>query len=266
MIKKDTSHWIDQNEISTYLYDVRRFAPLTREEETNLIAKIKQGCERSKEQLIYSNLRFVISMAKQYQNQGLDIADLISEGNIGLVKAAERFDYDQSNVRFLSYAVWWIKQSILQSLHDNSRVIRLPVNRINDMNKERKDVPAGTVPSTDENEKPKIHLPTVSQLDRPLDEEGNTYHDVIEDVSAERPDLAFADDRTMLLERLKTILAKLNDSERYVITKYFGLDGEALTLQDISEDLELTKERVRQIKEKAIKKLRFYSTNLFELL
>lgn len=264
MIKKDTSHWIDQGEISNYLYDVRRFATLSREEETALIEKIKQGDEKSKELLIYSNLRFVISMAKQYQNQGLDISDLISEGNYGLIKAAERFDYDQTTVRFLSYAVWWVKQSILQSLHDNARTIRLPVNIINELNKQRRDAPREYNP--DEDVKTMPLLPTVSQLDKPLDEDGNSYHDIIEDGNAERPDLIFADDRLLLIERLKGILSKLNESERYVITKYFGLDGDALTLQDISEDLELTKERVRQIKEKAIKKLRFYSTNLFELL
>lgn len=270
MIKKDTSHWIDQTEISTYLVDVRRFPTLSREEENRLIEKIRTGCNKSKERLIYSNLRFVISMAKQYQNQGLDISDLISEGNYGLIKAAERFDYENSTVRFLSYAVWWVKQSILQSLHDNARAIRLPVNIINDLNKQRKEAALNYqnegVVTIKDGAKELPLIPTVSQLDQPLDEEGNSYHDVIEDVNAERPDIIFADDRLMLIEKLKTILAKLNESERYVITKYFGLDGDALTLQDISEELELTKERVRQIKEKAIQKLRFYSTNLFELL
>jgi RNA polymerase primary sigma factor len=265
MIKKNTSHWIDQTEISTYLYDVRRFSALTRDEEAKVIERIKQGCEKSKERLIYSNLRFVISMAKQYQGQGLDLPDLISEGNLGLVKAAERFDYDQSEVRFLSYAVWWIKQSILQSLHDNARTIRLPVNIINEINKLRKDAPKEYVEDT-EKSLAIANLPKITLLDQPMDEEGNSFHDIIEDESVERPDLAFSDDRTQLVERLKNILSKLNESEKYVVIKYFGLEGEPLTLQDISEDLDLTKERVRQIKEKAIKKLRFHSTSLFELL
>jgi RNA polymerase primary sigma factor len=265
MIKDNTSHWIDQSEINTYLYDVRKYPALTREEEHKLIDKIKSGCEKSKELLIYSNLRFVISMAKQYQNQGLALSDLISEGNYGLIKAAERFNYDQTSVRFLSYAVWWIKQSMLQSLHENSRTIRLPVNIINEMNKLRKEMPT-ELENNPGNPNAILGLPTITYLDAPFDDEGNSMHDVIEDTNSVRPDLVFADDREILLNKLKRILSNLTDSEQYVVTKYFGLDGDALTLQDISEDLDLTKERVRQIKEKAIKKLRFYSSELFELL
>jgi RNA polymerase primary sigma factor len=263
---KDTSHWIDQSEINLYLYDVRKYPALTREEEFKLIDKIKTGCQKSKDLLIYSNLRFVISMAKQYQNQGLSLSDLISEGNYGLIKAAERYNYDQTNVRFLSYAVWWVKQSMLQSLHENSRAIRLPVNIINEMNKLRKETPKEY--SADENETPTsiLGLPTITYLDAPFDDEGNSMYDVIEDVNSKRPDLIFSDDHDSLINRLKIVLSNLTDSEQYVVTKYFGLDGEPLTLQDISEELNLTKERVRQIKEKAIKKLRFYSKELFELL
>ena len=270
MIKRDTSHYIDQSEITAYLYDVRKYTPLTREEEFELIKDIKKGIEKAKELLIYSNLRFVISVAKQYMNQGLDLPDLISEGNIGLIKAAERYNYDQTDVRFLSYAVWWIKQSIVQSLHDNARTIRLPVNRINDLHKLRKEAPKEyqeTEPTDgDKKEVKAVHLPTVTQLDQPVDEEGSSYYDVIEDVNAKRPDVILDEERNELNLRLKVILSKLNESECYVITKYFGLDGDALTLQDISDDLELTRERVRQIKEKAIKKLRYHSTNLFEFI
>jgi RNA polymerase primary sigma factor len=168
---KDTSHWIDQSEINLYLYDVRKYPALTREEEFKLIDKIKTGCQKSKDLLIYSNLRFVISMAKQYQNQGLSLSDLISEGNYGLIKAAERYNYDQTNVRFLSYAVWWVKQSMLQSLHENSRAIRLPVNIINEMNKLRKETPKEY--SADENETPTsiLGLPTITYLDAPFDDD-----------------------------------------------------------------------------------------------
>jgi RNA polymerase primary sigma factor len=265
MIKDNTSHWIDQSEITNYLYDVRKYNPLTRDQETELIQKIKTGCDKSKELLIYSNLRFVISMAKQYQNQGLTLSDLISEGNYGLIKAAQRFNYDQTSVRFLSYAVWWIKQSMLQSLHENSRTIRLPVNIINEMNKLRKEVPKEY---GDEVGTPNqiLGLPTITHLDAPFDDEGNSMYELIEDVNSVRPDLMFSDDNDTLLNRLKGVLSNLTESEQYVVAKYFGLDGEPLTLQDISEDLNLTKERVRQIKEKAIKKLRFYSKDLFELL
>ena len=196
-------------------------------------------------------------------NQGLALADLISEGNYGLIKAAEKFNYEEANVRFLSYAVWWVKQSMLQSLNDNCRTIRLPVNVINEMSKHSKLAPSEY---TQDLPKSLVGLPQISRLDDSMDEDGNTFHDVMEDKSAERPDLCFADDRAVLLVKLKRILSNLTESEQYVITKYFGLDGETLTLQDISEDLELTKERVRQIKEKAIKKRRFYSSDLFELL
>jgi RNA polymerase primary sigma factor len=263
MSKLNTAHWIDQREIITYLQDVRKYSTLTREEETKLIQKIKTGCGKSKDRLIYSNLRFVITMAKQYVNQGLDLSDLISEGNFGLIKAAERYDYDQTDVRFLSYAVWWIRQSILQSLHENSRAIRLPVNKINDLNEYKRNLEPELI---DTDVHAALMLPTVGQLDQPIDDEGSSFYDIIQDENCERVDLKFPDDRTQLILQLKNLLNKLNDSEKYVITKYFGLDGEPLTLQDISDDLELTKERVRQIKEKAIKKLRYNCAGLFELL
>jgi RNA polymerase primary sigma factor len=266
-MKNNTHHWIDQSEINRYLQDVRKYPTLTREEENKLIIKIKNGCEKSKDTLIHSNLRFVIKMAKQYQNQGLSMSDLISEGNYGLLKAAQRYDYNQTEVRFLSYAIWWVKQSMLQSLHENSRSIRLPVNVINEMNKLRKTAPTEFKPIPDSPESI-LGLPTIKYLDAPNNNEEEIYnYDIIEDVNAERPDLIFADDRTMLELRLKKVLSNLSESERYVAIKYFGLDGQnSLTLQDISEDMDLTKERVRQIKEKAIKKLRFYSRDLFELL
>ncbi len=219
MIKKDTSHWIDQSEISSYLHDVRRYQPLTREEEKITLQKIRAGCERSREALINSSLRFVISMAKQYQNQGLSLNDLISEGNYGLIKAAERFD-DGKEVRFLSYAVWWIRQSILQSLHENSRTIRLPVNVINDMNHLRGEMPDDALDG--DTPESLLGLPKLSSLDVPLDEEGNSYHDILEDSAAQRTDLAFADDRVHLMAKLKSILSTLNESEEYVITHYFG--------------------------------------------
>ena len=266
-MKNSTYHWIDQSEINRYLQDVRKYPILTRNEENNLIEKIKQGCQKSKDILIQSNLRFVIKMAKQYQNQGLSIGDLISEGNYGLIKAAERYDYNQKDVRFLSYAIWWVKQSILQSLNENSRSIRLPVNIINEMNKLRKTAPTEfkSIPDSPESI---LNLPTIKYLDAPINGDEESYnYDIIEDVNAHRPDLTFADDRTILDIQLKKILSHLTDSERYVAIKYFGLDGgNSLTLQDISEDMGLTKERARQIKEKAIKKLRFYSREIFELL
>jgi RNA polymerase primary sigma factor len=267
-MKNNTSHFINQSKINSSLQDVRKYTTLTREEENKLIIKIRNGCEKSKELLIYSNLRYVIKMAKKYQNQGLDIIDLISEGNYGLIKASERFDYNQTDVRFLSYAIWWIKQSMLQSLHENSRSIRLPVNIINEMNTLRKKMPN----EFNEVNTPEsiLGLPTIKYLDAPLNdnEDGSAFlYDTIEDKSAKRPDLIFDDDRKAIDNHLKKILSNLNDSEKYVAIKFFGLDGQnSLTLQDISDDMDLTKERVRQIKERAVKKLRFYAKDLFELL
>jgi RNA polymerase primary sigma factor len=264
-INKDTSHWINQIEINRYLHDVRKFKILTRDEENELIVKIRMGCEKSKEKLIYTNLRFVISMVKQYQNQGLSLGDLINEGNIGLIKAAERFDYTQTEIKFISYAVWWIKQSILHSLHENSRLIRLPVNVINDMLKIRKEKPTEFEEITSANAQ--LSIPTMSYLDAPYDEDGGSMYDVIEDIDSVRPDIDYPDDKIILSDGLRVILKNLKATEAYVITKHFGLDGgDSLSLQDISEHLELTKERVRQIKEKAIRKLRFYSKEIFELL
>lgn len=263
-MRDNTTHWINQSEINLYLYDVRKYKALTRDEETELIKKIREGCQKSAEMLIYANLRFVITAAKQYQNQGLPLSDLINEGNYGLLKAAKRYNYEQNDVRFLSYAIWWVKQSILQSLHENSRLIRLPVNVINDMLKQSKEPELEY--NLDDNFGDLI-LPKISYLDTPLDDDGNTLLDVIENVNVDRPDIDFSSDNKTLTHKLSGVLSKLNKVERFIITKYFGLDGnDPLTLQDISEELDLTKERSRQIKEKAIKKLRFYSKELFDLL
>lgn len=263
MNKQTTNHYIDQKEIQAYLYDVRKYKALTKAEEIELIKKIKSGCEESKKLLIYTNLRFVIKMAKQYKNQGLDFADLVSEGNYGLLKAAERYNYDQHDIRFLSYAVWWVRQSILQSLHENSRIIRLPVNIINEATKLAKKNPiSDEIPETAH---PLINKSGITRFDLEMDEGGSLY-DIIEDPNSMRPDIKFSTDEANLLMKLKSLLNYLTESEQFIIVKYFGLDGEPVTLQDISEDIGLTKERVRQIKEKALKKLRHHSKELFNLL
>lgn len=263
MSKQTTNHYIDHNEIKSYLHDVKKYKALTKVEEIELIKKIKTGCEISKKRLIYANLRFVIKMAKQYKNQGLDLADLISEGNYGLLKAAERYNYEQEDVRFLSYAVWWVRQSILQSLHENSRIIRLPVNIINEATKLSKK----TI-KQDEHlamAHPLISRNAITRFDIEMGEGGSLY-DIIEDPNSIRPDINFSSDQETLMVKLKSLLSHLNESEQIIIIRYFGLDGEPVTLQDISEDIGLTKERVRQIKEKALKKLRHHSKELFNLL
>ena len=265
--KTDTSHWIDQRDIAMYLHDVRKHEPLSRLEEHELLKQVRLGDKKAKEKLIYSNLRYVITVAKQYQNQGLGFDDLISEGNLGLLKAAERFNYEQNEVRFLSYAVWWIKQSIIQSLHDNSRAIRLPINVINDMRKANKEAQKTFAEDSQDGILSEFaNLPSVERLDDRYDEEGLSLYDIIEDKSLPRPDSEYDSDRVNLNNALKQVLKQLTDTEKLVVTRYFGLDGDECTLQEISEDLDLTKERVRQIKEKAIKKLRFYSGGIFKLL
>jgi RNA polymerase primary sigma factor len=263
--KVNTSHWIDQKEIANYLQDVRKHEPLTRLEERELLKQIKTGDPKAKEKLIYSNLRYVITVAKQYQGQGLNFEDLISEGNFGLLKAAEKFNYEQEEVRFLSYAVWWVKQSIMQSLHDNSRMIRLPINVINDVRKANKEAQKNFATEND------IindfsNLPSVERFDDKYDDEGLSLYDIYEDKSSLRPDEVYDNDKINLINALNNVLNNLTETEKLVIVRYFGLDGNECTLQEISEDLELTKERVRQIKEKAIKKLRFYSGGIFNLL
>ena len=265
--KIDTSHWIDQNEIINYLHDVRKHEPMSRLEEHLLLKEIRLGKSGARDKLIHSNLRFVITVAKKYQNNGLSLSDLISEGNLGLLKAAERFNYEQDEVRFLSYAVWWIKQCIIQSLNDNSRTIRLPINVINEVRKENKEM--GTNLTEEKQAVGSIkyaNLPSVSNLDDKYDEDGLSLYDKTEDVSSLRPDDMYDNEQANLNRALKKVLMELNDTERLVITRYFGLDCDESTLQDISVDLKLTKERVRQIKEKAIKKIRFYSSSIFELM
>lgn len=263
MSNNPTVNYVDYREIHKYLQEVKKHKPLTRVEENVLIHNIKNGCEDSKKALIYANLRYVITMAKQYRNQGLDLSDLISEGNYGLIKAAERFNYEQTDVRFLSYAVWWIKQSIIQSLNENSRTIRLPVNIINDSTKQNK-----TNPSEFEAEPvqhPLISRSGIVRLDSELNENTSMY-DIIEDENTIRPDIKFSGDHENLLSKLSSVLSTLTDMEKYIIIKYFGLDGEPITLQEISTEVNLTKERVRQIKEKALKRLRHHSKELFNLL
>jgi len=261
-MRLDTAHWINQKEIANYLTDIKRYNLLTREEEFELIRQYREGDERVKDTIINSNLRFVIKIAKQYLHKGLDLQDLISEGNYGLVKAFDRFDTNQTDVKFISYAVHWITQSIRQALNEHARPIRLPVNVINDMFKlDREADKFGEF-----HEGNTIHVPMVETLDRPSDEEGHALHDIIADVDATSPDSTMDIEKENLNHALISLLDSLSDVEKQVIKRYFGLFGEENTLEEIANDLDLTKERVRQIKEKAIKKLRFNSYKLFELM
>jgi RNA polymerase primary sigma factor len=257
---------INQEEIATYLKDIRKIKVMTPERERELASRILSGnislvekCEIERE-LLMGNLRFVITVAKQYQNQGLELADLVAEGNLGLLKAVGKFDWTQQ-LRFISYAVWWIRQAILQSLNENSRTIRLPVNVVQDLQKAKKEVENNGKDLPDKF----ATLPYTINYDAPLNEEGDTLLDVLRNPDAPMPDAIF-DTKEMLKEKLFNILNILDERERVIVEDYFGLSGQPRTLEEIGNDFQLTKERVRQIKEKALRKLRNECGELFEYL
>jgi len=267
-----------EDSIGKYFKEVRKSELLTPKEEVELAERIQDGDEVAVEILVKANLKFVISIAKEYQNQGLSLADLISEGNFGLVKAATRFDPTRG-FRFISYAVWWIKQSIIQSLNDNSRMIRLPANVILKLAKIRKELEkfefnnereasTGEVinEDSDDDDLTVILTPKVGSLNAPINEEGGELSELIADTS-EDPLETFEIDKR-LKEELKETLSVLDDRERDIIESYFGINKEyaPMTLDDIGDRYGLTKERIRQIKEKAIRKLRHNAHNLFDLM
>jgi RNA polymerase primary sigma factor len=211
-------------------------------------------------ELLEGNLRFVITVAKQYQNQGLDFPDLIAEGNLGLMKAINNFDWSK-NLRFISYAVWWVKQSILQSLNDNARTIRLPVNVVQDLHRAKKEIESNGGKLDDKFQ----NLPSMIDLDMNINEDGDTLVDVIKNEGADMPDEAF-NGKDLLKAKLISLLNVLDEREKVIVEDYFGLTGTQRTLEDIGGDFNLTKERVRQIKEKALRKLRNDCSVLFEYM
>ncbi|MEI6881255.1 MAG: RNA polymerase sigma factor RpoD/SigA [Bacteroidota bacterium] len=261
--------------ISKYFKDVRKSVILTPKEEVELAKKIKKGDQSAVDKLVNANLKFVVSIAKDYQGQGLPLSDLISEGNYGLIKAATRFDH-KKGFRFISYAVWWVKQSIIQSLNDNARIVRLPANVINkisylkkeivkfEMENEREPV-YGEIFDKDNEPMALIHYPKCSSLNEMINEDGD---ELIELVGIEQED----EDRLVVDERLKkelnNTLSVLDERERVIIECYFGIntDFKPMTLEAIGERYNLTKERIRQIKEKAIRKLRHNAHDLFCLI
>ena len=210
--------------------------------------------------MLEGNLRFVITVSKQYQNQGLDLCDLIAEGNLGLMKAIENFDWTK-RLRFISYAVWWVRQSILQSLNENARTIRLPVNVVQELQRAKKELDSAGVELPEK----MVNLPYTINLDSPLNEEGDTLLDILANPNAELADKNLSTEDT-LKEKLLNMLDVLDEREKVIIEDYFGLSGSTRTLEDIGSDFDLTKERVRQIKEKALRKLRNEAGILFDYL
>ena len=260
--------------LDKYLQEIGRVDLITAEEEVELARKIKAGDQNALEKLTKANLRFVVSVSKQYQNQGLSLPDLINEGNLGLIKAAQRFD-ETRGFKFISYAVWWIRQSILQALAEQSRIVRLPLNKIGSINKINKmyaflEQANERVPSAEEianeldmtisdvKESMKNSGRHVS-MDAPLVEgEDSNLYDVLKSGESPNPD------RKLLHESLKTeierALETLTPREADVVRLYFGLgEKHAMTLEEIGETFDLTRERVRQIKEKAIRRLKHTS-------
>ena len=257
---------INQEEISHYLKDIRKIKVMTPERERELAERMLSGFiteEETKEiqkELLEGNLRFVITVSKQYQNQGLELPDLIAEGNLGLMKAIENFDWTKK-LRFISYAVWWVRQSILQSLNENARTIRLPVNVVQELHKAKKELEKAGVDLPEKF----VNLPYTINLEKPLNEEGDTLLDVLINPNAELADSGLSTDE-MLKEKLLSMLDVLDEREKVIIQDYFGLSGSTRTLEDIGNDFDLTKERVRQIKEKALRKLRNETGILFDYL
>lgn len=257
--------------LEKYLHEIARIELINAEEEVALANKIKDGDKLALERLVKANLRFVVSVAKQYQNQGLTLGDLINEGNLGLIKAAEKFD-NTRGFKFISYAVWWIRQSILQALAEQARIVRIPLNRVSSISKITKAFSSleqrfAREPS---------HEEIADLLDMPVEEvslamrnavrhismdapfgstEEGTLLDVIENKGESKPDDHLVSDS--LRSEVRRVLASLTSRESDIISHYFGLkNSQPLTLEEIGERFQLTRERVRQIKEKAIRRLR----------
>ena len=265
-MKEKSTIPINQEEIAGYLKDIRKLRVMTPERERELAERMLSGttseAEKQKiyQELLEGNLRFVITVSKQYQNQGLDLPDLIAEGNYGLMKAIENFDWTK-RLRFISYAVWWVRQSILQSLNENARTIRLPVNVVQELHRAKKEMNNTGLELPEKF----ASLPYTINYDNPLNEEGDTLLDVLNNPNADLADANLSNEET-LKEKLLDMLNVLDNRERVIIEDYFGLSGNTRTLEDIGGDFSLTKERVRQIKEKALRKLRNETGSLFDYM
>ena len=260
--------------LDKYLQEIGKVELITADEEVSLAQRIKQGDQSALEKLTKANLRFVVSVSKQYQNQGLSLPDLINEGNLGLIKAAQRFD-ETRGFKFISYAVWWIRQSILQALAEQSRIVRLPLNKIGSINKINKAYAQleqqferepnadeiATLLGISENEV-KESLKNSGRhvsMDAPLvQDEDNTMYDVLKSEENSTPDTGLLYES--LRKEIERAVSTLTQREADVIRLYFGLNGShPMTLEEIGEKFDLTRERVRQIKEKAIRRLKHTS-------
>ena len=272
IIKQVTNR--ENTSLDKYLHEIGKVELITAEEEVDLAQRIHNGDLDARDSLINANLRFVVSVSKQYQNKGMSLPDMINEGNLGLIKAAERFD-ETRGFKFISYAVWWIRQSILQALAEKARIVRLPLNRFSHINKIKRAI--AVLEQKYEREPTIVEITQALELspadvkeaiknagqyisfDAPLaqDEEGNLYDVLlIEDTSS--PDKELISDS--LKEEIERVVNTLTQREAHFIRLIFGLNGERVhTLEEIGEKYDLTRERIRQIKEKAIKRLKHNS-------
>jgi RNA polymerase sigma factor, sigma-70 family len=256
--------------LDKYLQEIGREELITVEDEVELAQRIRKGDQEALEKLTKANLRFVVSVAKQYQNQGLSLPDLINEGNLGLIKAAEKFD-ETRGFKFISYAVWWIRQSILQALAEQSRIVRLPLNQVGSLNKINKALSKfeqenERMPSSDELadilEIPRDKIADTLRVsgrhisvDAPfVDGEDNNLLDVLVNTDSPNADRGLVNES--LNKEIERALATLTERERDIVKYFFGIGAQEMTLEEIGEYFGLTRERVRQIKEKAIRRLR----------
>ena len=264
----------EESTLRLYFDDIAESTPLSREREVELADKIKNGDMRARDEMIRANLRFVVDVAKKYQNRGLSLSDLISAGNLGLITAADRFD-GTKGYKFISYAVWWIRQSILQALAEQSRIVRLPLNKIGSINKINKayaklEQKYERPPTPEEiSDLTELSLTEVQEslkntgrhvsMDNPLVEgEDSTMYDVLKSDESPSPDEELMLDS--LRREIRRALDTLTPREADVLSSYFGLSGgHSMTLEEIGEKFDLTRERVRQIKEKAVRRLKHTS-------
>lgn len=268
----------DSKALDRYLQEIGREDLISVQDEVDLARRIREGDQKALDKLVRANLRFVVSVAKQYQNQGLSLPDLINEGNLGLIRAAQRFD-ETRGFKFISYAVWWVRQSILQALAEQSRIVRLPLNRVGSLNKinkerskfeqeferipsaeelaERLDIPADQVADT-----LKVSGRHIS-VDAPFaDGDENSLLDVLINDDTPTPDRVL--NQESLSKEVDRALQQLDERERNIVKMFFGIGGQEMTLEEIGAKYDLTRERVRQIKEKAIRKLKSQKSRLLK--
>src|SRR5882757_382444 len=253
----------DEGSLDQYLREISQYPLITREEEVTLAQRIKQQDPEALDKLVRSNLRFVVSVAKKYQNQGVSLSDLINEGNLGLIRAAHKFD-ETKGIKFISYAVWWIRQAILQALAEQSRIVRVPLNRAGTLHRIGKRASAllqelGREATHAEVAKTMSISQTHLSLDAPMNPgEDNRLLDYLPDTMNPTPDEETFE--KALSESIEEALSHLKERESKILRLYFGLDGgEPMTLEEIGALLGITRERVRQIKEKALSRLRHVS-------